>query len=557
MRTATPTRIYLPLAATLVACTIFASAPTTSAQQPAAGVQSYTEFADVAGSRSMKLYRWSQSAGATGPSFKGRRLNPDTVSANGEFVAGSYSGKSGTDHHVFVWSKTGGFRDVADFGLWYTIYDVSLVSDDGSVVVFNLRSFKGNGDHPMRLIRWTKSKGIKDLGALGQPISIQGGSADGSTIIGSAGEHCFRWTQQAGFQNLTGMDSILSTSDDTRVIIGIKNDSAKVPHVVRWTEAGGAQDVGTLKRADTKNTGLLTVALINPSGASADGTTIVGVLRMIEKGEGGTVKSVIDHAFVWTQSGGIQDLGDMGGKGAVLQDVSADGTVVLGNFTNAGSNVIHFVSPLPELAAKRQTQLKQQEAEAKAQAAARAQAQAKAAAAQAEQDAKNAAVQADQQARYDKVIKKGRPIQLYSLAGDLEDEGRPDLAANLYQALITRFPDDPYAAKAVDKKDAARAAAAEQQQQQQQTQASAAQPAAANAPSAQAIEACIQRCSSTLNSCKADAQTHHDSAVAKGLVGLLSKNSASVSGAASDVQDADSTTSACNDQYNSCSAACQ
>jgi hypothetical protein len=77
------------------------------------------------------------------------------------------------------------------------------------------------------------------------------------------------------------------------------------------------------------------------------------------------------------------------------------------------------------------------------------------------------------------------------------------------------------------------------------------------APSPQAIEACIQQCSSTLNSCKADAQTQHDSAVAKGLVGLLSKNAGMVGGAGTDWQNADSAKSACNDAYNSCSAACQ
>ena len=57
--------------------------------------------------------------------------------------------------------------------------------------------------------------------------------------------------------------------------------------------------------------------------------------------------------------------------------------------------------------------------------------QAKAATAQAEEDAKNAGLEADQQARYDKAMKTGRPAQLYALAGHMEDEGRPDLAANL------------------------------------------------------------------------------------------------------------------------------
>jgi hypothetical protein len=40
-------------------------------------------------------------------------------------------------------------------------------------------------------------------------------------------------------------------------------------------------------------------------------------------------------------------------------------------------------------------------------------------------------------------------------------------------------------------------------------------------------------------------------------VGLLSKNAGMVGGAGTDSQNADSAKSACNDDYNSCSAACQ
>jgi hypothetical protein len=230
-----------------------------------------------------------------------------------------------------------------------------------------------------------------------------------------------------------------------------------------------------------------------------------------------------------------------GGKNAGLIDVSADGTVVVGYFKDASDKGVYFVSPVADLVAKRQAELKREQTQEQAQAAA-----------QAEEQAKSAAIAADQRSRYDKVIKAGRPAQLYSLAGDLEDEGRPDLAANLYQALIDKFPDDPYTAKAIDKKDAARAAAA----QQQQAQDSAGQ-TAASAASPQAVEACLQQCSTTLSSCKSDAQNQHDGAVAKGLVGLLTRNSGSVSSAGTDSQNADDAKSACNDSYNSCSAACQ
>jgi uncharacterized membrane protein len=551
MRTAAhQRRKHLQLAATIVACTILCLATTASAQPPAASVQGYTEITTGPGIRSLNLYRWSQSADAAGlNSVKNNRLVPEVASANGQVVAGSFADKSGYNHSVFVWSKAGGFKDIAEFSFWYSLSNVSFVSDDGSLVVWKVSSNKSH-PKPPQLLRWTKARGVKELGTPGDSFSIDGVSADGSEIVGCATDHCFRWIQQAGFQTLAGMDKILGLSADGKVIIGTKADPSKALHVVRWTEVGGAQDIGTLK-ADVKTADV--VIAVAPKAVSADGTTIVGSLSTAKKGDKGTLIPNADRAFLWTQKSGIQDLGDLGGKGAVLQDVSADGTVLMGNFSDASGTNIHFVSSVPDLMAKSQVELKREQEQAKAQAAAQAQEHAKAAAAKAEEDAKNAAIEADQQARYDKMIKKGRPIQMYSLAGDFEDEGRPDLAANLYQALIDKFPDDPYAAKAVAKKDAARAVAA----QQQQAQAPAGQQVAANAPSPQAIEACHQQCSSTLNSCTSDAQNQHDAAVAKGLVGMISRNAGMMGGGASDTQSADNAKSACQDAYNSCSAGCQ
>jgi hypothetical protein len=122
----------------------------------------------------------------------------------------------------------------------------------------------------------------------------------------------------------------------------------------------------------------------------------------------------------------------------------------------------------------------------------------------------------------------------------------PDLAAGLYQSLIDNFPDDPYTAKAIDNKEATRAAA----HQQQQT-------IAANAASQQATEACTQQCSATLSSCKIQAQNQNDVAIATGLVGLMSGNASMVGSAGSASQSAGSALSACNDEYRTCSAACQ
>jgi hypothetical protein len=174
-----------------------------------------------------------------------------------------------------------------------------------------------------------------------------------------------------------------------------------------------------------------------------------------------------------------------------------------------------------------------------------------------EVQAQIAAKRADQQARYDKAMHGGRPAQLYALAGDLEEEGRPEMAADLYQALIDNFPDDPYTAKAIDKREAARAAARQQQIQQQQAQQQAQQTAADAAAHQQAIADCQQQCNSVWQSCRSDAKRQSNTAVVKGVMGAFFKNAGMVSDATSDAGSADAAQSACDDANTSCTAACQ
>ena len=530
-------RMHLRLA-TFVACAIFCFVTTALAQQPAAKVQGFKWVMETLPDLGLSRYLWLQSGGID--ELKDHRISPanvSAVSANGTAFAGCFQKKGGPEKEIFVWSKASGFKEIGKLNVGH----VDFVSDDGSTVVwadyFSNKKGAVNGNH---LIRWSKTGGAKDLGAVGLDFEVRGASADGSEILGNdiTDPHPTRWTEQGGLQSFPVLDKVLSVSVDGTVITGSRTDDAHKVHIIRWSQAGGAQDLGILK-TDGK-----TMTVFFPARASVDGTTVVGWLRIV-----GKKNDDDDHAFLWTQAGGVQDLGSMTGKSASIDDISADGTVVVGTIKLAGDTSVNFVSTIPELLVRSQGWMKEEQAKA----AAQAQEQAKAQAAKEEENARSAAIQEDQQARYDRIVMTGRPSQLYSLAGDFEDEGRPDLAANLYQALIDKFPDDPYTAKAIDKKDAARAAA----QQQQQAQASAGQQAAANAPPPQAIEACIQQCSATLNSCKANAQTQHDSAVAKGLVGLLSKNAGMVGGAGTDSQNADSAKSACNDDYNSCSAACQ
>jgi uncharacterized membrane protein len=539
MRTTAPTRMSLQFAATLVACAIFCLATTVSAQQPAAKMQNYTEVTDGSAAAGLDIYRWLQSGGKE-VLTEGYNAHAVAVSGDGEVaVISRQTSSKGNDWQIFIWSKAGGLVHIADVPSKHNGFHFLVSGDDSSVIWVDAVRSKKFGT-PSRLLRWSKAGGLKDLAVMAGAFWPKGVSSDGSVIVGTAEDtrsyHGFRWTQQGGLQEFSSIDDPLGISADGTVILGIKGD-----HVIRWTQQGGAQDLGTLRTDGIAANPKWTVTP-HPFGASVNGTVIVGWLSTWPE-----INQIIpgDRAFLWTQADGLQDLGTLRGKSAHLNSISPDGAVVVGDYVDTSGSTVQFVSPVADLVApmlaKKQAKLKEAQACNQAQAAA-----------QEAENAKNAAIEADQQARYDRVVNTGRPIQIYSLAGDLQDEGRPDLAANLYQLLIDKYPDDPYAAKAVDMKDAARAAAA-----QQQAQDAVAQPATANAPSPQAVEACLQQCSSTLNSCKSDAQNQHANAVAKGLVGLLSKNSASVSGAASDVQDADSAQSACEDAYNTCSTACQ
>jgi probable HAF family extracellular repeat protein len=57
-------------------------------------------------------------------------------------------------------------------------------------------------------------------------------------------------------------------------------------------------------------------------GVSADGAVVVGWALPTPQG--------IDRAFRWTASGGMQDLGTLGGNSSWAYGVSADGAVVVG-----------------------------------------------------------------------------------------------------------------------------------------------------------------------------------------------------------------------------------
>jgi probable HAF family extracellular repeat protein len=198
------------------------------------------------------------------------------------------------------------------------------VSEDGSTVV-------GSSYYPYR---WTRTTGMQQL-ATYRGLS-EGVTADGSVVVGwlldDIHYRAFRWTAQTGTVILSRLPDASSSvasdiTPDGRWIFG---DSNPLPccvegyvHAVRWDgNTLQLQDLGFLRG----------YGLTKPWSAAANGAACVG-----------SAWPPHNRAFRWTESGGMQDLGTLGGQQSDAWDVSADGTVVVGRAQDSSNQWRAFI----------------------------------------------------------------------------------------------------------------------------------------------------------------------------------------------------------------------
>ena len=169
-----------------------------------------------------------------------------------------------------------------------------------------------------------------DLGTFGGTQSQAWGvSSDGFVVVGSASfagnaaSHAFRWTSPGGMQDLGTLggthSAAFGVSGDGSVVVGSSYLTAGgLIHAFRWTSSGGMQDLGTLGGTSA----LATAVSSEATGVNSDGSVVVGYSL--------TTGNVTYHAFRWTSSGGMQDLGTLGGTFSRANGVSSDGSVIVG-----------------------------------------------------------------------------------------------------------------------------------------------------------------------------------------------------------------------------------
>jgi probable HAF family extracellular repeat protein len=233
---------------------------------------------------------WSPSQGMLGlPHLKGGRYSAAMgINATG-LIAGYADYNSIESTHAVLWTHSG----IQDLGTmpggtesWADAINVS-----GQVV-----GASNSATTSPNAFLWSKDRGMQNLGVLpngyySEAFGINNlGQVVGMSNTIALSWHAFSWSKSAGMRDLGTLDTGKNTSatanavNDSGQVVGTSTCGSSCVHAVLWSSSG-MQDLGILP------------------GSSASGANSIN-----NKGQ---VVGVSGHAFIWTQTAGMQDLNSL------------------------------------------------------------------------------------------------------------------------------------------------------------------------------------------------------------------------------------------------------
>ena len=301
-----------------------------------------------------EAFVWTPSAGLSGLQMLGGHSFSEAtdVSGDGSVIVGSSKGS--LDEEACLWTANGNVIGLGHLGNPRSpISRAFAVSADGKVVVGEYL------DRGPIAFRWDAASGMISLGDFPGGLLQSGAydvSADGSVLVGygisGAGNgnlEAFRWTASEGMVGLGDLPGgqILSSanavSPDGRVIVGVgsSSDDQRELEAFRWTPADGMLGLGDLPGG---------FAASAANAVSADGTVIVGY------GTTDTTATSLE-AIIWDPTHGMLAISKvLASAGVILSgwnlyeatDISADGTIVVGNGINPAGNEEAWIAVLAD-----------------------------------------------------------------------------------------------------------------------------------------------------------------------------------------------------------------
>lgn len=222
--------------------------------------------------------------------------------------------------HAFRWSERDGAVDIGHLGGGNT--GANEINDRGVIVGWSMQNPPPSQRYP---IRWTERGGIEPF--LGATPGVAFGITEAGDIVGNrrvAGSPVFRafyWSQQGGATDIgfvPGGESGAFDVNEAGHVVGSGRTQATCcrERAFLWSKRHGIQELGSL--------GGNSFALsLNDQGTVVGTSELVQATPGVTRGGPGRPGSLPMHAFMWTASGGMTDLGTLGGTHSQAWSVDA------------------------------------------------------------------------------------------------------------------------------------------------------------------------------------------------------------------------------------------